>query len=55
MEELAIPESLAVAIFTAAINEGRAAELLLALFEGGSATVDMYTRKLVIAPASAFE
>ncbi len=44
-----MPEPLARAILRAAINEGRAAELLDCLFDGGSATVDAVTGQLVLA------
>lgn len=47
------PEHMARAIFQAAMDENRCGELLMTLFEGGSATVDLYTKKLVILPASA--
>jgi hypothetical protein len=43
-----ISENVARAIFQAAINEGRSSELLHCLFDGGSATVDVETGKLVL-------
>lgn len=46
-----IPESLARAILTAAINEERCSEMLMCLFNGGSATVDPVTGKLLLASA----
>jgi hypothetical protein len=45
-------EGLALAIVRAAIDEGRAAELIDCLFDGGSATVDADDH-LVLAPAEA--
>lgn len=44
-------EVMAARIFLAAINEGRALELLMCLFEGGSATVNPEGR-LVLASAA---
>lgn len=44
-------EALAKRILLTAIAEGRAAELLECLFEGGSATVDATTGKLMLATA----
>jgi hypothetical protein len=41
-------ETLARAIFMQAIREERCAELLHCLFDGGSATVDAVTGKLVV-------
>lgn len=41
-------ERVATALFTVAIRDGQAAELLTCLFEGGSATVDLHTGKLVM-------
>lgn len=35
-----LPESFAARIMVTAVKEGRAAELLACLFDGGSATVD---------------
>lgn len=46
-----IPEGMAAAILLAAIAEGRAGELLGCLFDGGSATVDRRTGRLVLASA----
>jgi len=43
-----ISEALAQRIFAQAIHEDRAAELLECLFDGGSATVDAITGKLVL-------
>ena len=40
-------------ILRAAISEGREGELMECLFDGGTATVDAQTRKLVLIPASA--
>lgn len=51
MAEPSIPEDLAAGILRVAIAEGRAGELLDCLFEGGSVTVDPYTRKLVLVTA----
>lgn len=42
-------DRMAVYIFTTAINEGRAGELLEALFNGAMCTVDVHTGKLIIA------
>lgn len=39
-------DNLAVLLFTAAIKEDRCGELLECLFNGGSATIDFYTKKL---------
>jgi hypothetical protein len=44
---------MAQAILTTAIAEQRCAEFLDCLFNGGSATVDHQTRKLVLIPGSA--
>lgn len=44
-----ISEAFARRIFRQAIIEGRAAELLDCLFDGGSVTVDPVTGKLVLA------
>lgn len=41
-----------VAIFRAAINEFRTGELMNCLLEGGSATIDMETRKLRLITAA---
>lgn len=41
-------EAMARAVFQAAIKEGRCADLWDCLTEGGTATVDAITRKLVI-------
>ena len=49
MADPAFPEYLARAIFQAAINEERCAELMDCLFDNGSATVDAKTGKLVLA------
>lgn len=46
-------EQFCQAILAAAITEGRASELLEALFDGGSVTIDATTRQLVILPGSA--
>ena len=46
----AVPESVARAIFRAAIAEARCGELLDCLFGGGSATVDAGTGKLMLLP-----
>jgi hypothetical protein len=43
-----MPESFARIILETAIKENKAAALLECLFEGGSATVDAVTRKLVL-------
>lgn len=48
MTDYEIPEALARAIFVAAISENRCSELLCALFEGGSATIDRTDGSLVI-------
>lgn len=47
-----LPEGMAREIFEAAIAEDRCGELLGCLFEGGSATVDAGTGKLVLLYAS---
>lgn len=44
----ALLDPVARGIFAAALAEGRAGELLHALYEGGAATVDKHTGKLVI-------
>jgi hypothetical protein len=41
-------DAIAEAIFKAALEEKKAGELLNCLFDGGSATVDMYSGKLVM-------
>jgi hypothetical protein len=46
-----ISEGFARRLFMQAVEEGRAAELLACLFDGGSATVDVVTGKLVLASA----
>lgn len=46
-------ETMAHNIFQTAINERRCRELLECLFDGGTATVDAVTRKLVVIPATA--
>jgi hypothetical protein len=51
----ALPERLAVAIFEAAIAEGRAAEVLEVLIDGGSVTLDAATHRLIVVPAQALE
>jgi hypothetical protein len=43
-----IPESYARMILLKAIDEQRASELIMALFEGGSVTIDKKTGALVI-------
>jgi len=48
MGDWAMPESIAAEICRAAIREERAAEFLTCLFDGGSATVDALTRKLIL-------
>lgn len=48
-------ESFARFVFQAAIAENRCAELWKCLTEGGSATVDASTRKLVLYPVSYLE
>lgn len=48
---MAIGELMARAILQQAITEGRAAEFIECLFDGGSATVDAKTGKLVLASA----
>jgi hypothetical protein len=48
-------EVMANAVFRAAISERRCAELWDCLTEGGSATVDVVTRKLVLYPRSFLE
>lgn len=48
-------ESMSRAIFQVAISEQRCAELWDCLTEGGSATVDPVTRKLVLCPRSFLE
>lgn len=45
-------EAMATRILEAALRERRAAELLECLFEGGSATVNAVTGKLVLASAA---
>lgn len=47
-----ISEPIAKAILQAAINESRASALLSCLFDGGSATVDAQTGKLVLMSAN---
>lgn len=47
-----ISETLAKTILQAAINEGRASALLGCLFEGGTATVDVQTGRLVLMSAN---
>lgn len=49
---MTLPEEHAARIFQAAITEQRAGELLEALFEGASATVDRGSGKLVLVPAA---
>lgn len=41
-------ERVATHLFLTAIRDGQAAELLTCLFDGGSATVDLRTGKLVM-------
>jgi hypothetical protein len=50
---MTVPEDRARRIFTQAIAESRCSELLEALFNGGSVTVDANTGLLVIASADA--
>lgn len=52
MSEYKVSENVATAIFQAAINEGRASDLLHCLFDGGSATVDVQSGKLVLMSAN---
>lgn len=47
--------ALARQLFATAINEDRCGELLMCLFEGGSATVDHKTGQLVLATAEQLE
>lgn len=48
MAEPQLPEPLAQSILIAALKERRASEMLSCLFDGGSATVDAVTYKLVL-------
>lgn len=48
-------DTLAKGMFLQSIREDRAGELLECLFEGGSATLDAATGKLVMLPGSAFQ
>jgi hypothetical protein len=50
---MTVPEDLARRLFTQAIAEDRCSELLEALFNGASATIDVSTGRLVIASADA--
>lgn len=45
---MTIGETLGRAICLAAIQENRCAELIDCLFDGGTCTVDPYTKKLVL-------
>lgn len=47
-----IPEQFAAQIFQKAIADGRAAELLECLFDGGSVTIDSQTGDLVMVTVS---
>lgn len=50
-----ITEDFARSLLQQAIREGRAAELLTTLFEGGSATLDAMSGRLVLASPSILE
>lgn len=50
-----ITEPFAQEIFLRATHDGRCAELLGALMDGGSITIDRQNHKLVIAPGDVFQ